>query len=333
MKAMVIEGFGGIDAFKEREMPKPDLMPGHVLIRVAATSVNPLDFKIRAGALEPITHPFPAILHGDVAGVVTDVGEGVSKFKVGDEVYGCAGGVASYQGALAEYMLVDADFLAHKPKKLTMREAASLPLVAITAWQALIDRAKLKPGQKVLIHAGAGGVGHIAIQLAKWRGATVFTTVSTEEKGSIARDLGADELIFYKRESVQEYLQRCTEGGGFDVVFDTLGGDTLDASMQAISHFGQVVSILGETSHDLRPLFMKNGTLHMVLMLAPLLSGYGRPAQGKIMEQVSELVDRGVVRPLLDKHDFTFTQAGKAHAYLESGKAVGKIVLSSPWHE
>ncbi len=333
MKAVVIEAFGGIDVFKVRDMPKPELLPGHVLVRVSATSVNPLDFKIRSGTLEPISHPFPAILHGDVAGVVSDVGEGVSQFKVGDEVYGCAGGVASYQGALAEYMLADTDLLAHKPKKLTMRQAAAIPLVAITAWEALIDRAKLKAGQKVLIHAGTGGVGHMAIQLAKWRGANVFTSVSTEDKGAIARGLGADELIFYKKESVEEYLQRCTGGAGFDVIFDTIGGVNLDVSMQVLAHHGQVISIQGDTTHDLTPLFMKNGTLHMVLMLAPLLSGYGRSTHGKIMEKVSELVDHGLIRPLLDEHAFNFTQAGKAHALLESGKALGKIVLSSPWHE
>lgn len=330
---MVIEKFGGADAFHEREVPNPILKPGHVLIRVAATSVNPLDCKVRSGFFHPITHPFPAILHGDVAGTVSAVGGGVSKFKVGDEVYGCAGGIGSYQGSLAEFMLADADLLAHKPKKLTMRQAAALPLVAITAWEALIDRAKIREGQNVLIHAGTGGVGHIAIQLAKWKKAKVYTTVSSEEKGSMAKSLGADELIFYKKESVEEYLQRCTGGAGFDVVFDTLGNATLDASMQAISHFGHVVSILGGSTHDLTPLFRKNGTLHMVIMLAPLLSGAGRSAQGKILETVAELADRGLIRPLLDAHVFNFTQVGKAHGHLESGKAVGKIVLSSPWIE
>lgn len=332
MKTMVIEKFGGTDAFHEREMPKPALMSGHMLVQVAATSINPLDVKMRSGGFQPITHPFPAILHGDVAGVVVGLGEGVSKFKVGDEVYGCAGGVASYQGALAEYMLVDADFMAHKPKKLNMSQAAALPLVAITAWEALFDRAKLREGQRVLIHGGTGGVGHVAIQLAKWRGAKVFTTVSSEEKGAIAKKLGADELIFYRQESVPDYVERCTGGQGFDVVFDTLGGSTLDASMQALAHFGQVASILGGSTHDLTPLFMKNGTLHMVIMLAPLLSGYGRSQHGKIMEKVAELVDLDKIHPLLDEHKFSFTQVGKAHERLESGKAVGKVILTSPWH-
>ncbi len=329
---MVIEKFGGVEVFHEREAPKPAVKAGHVLVKVAATSVNPLDAKMRQGYFQPITHPFPAILHGDVAGVVADVGEGVSRWEVSDEVYGCAGGVGSYQGALAEYMLVDAELLAHKPKKLPMRGAAALPLVAITAWEALIDRAKIREGQNVLIHGGVGGVGHIAIQLAKWKGAKVFTTVSSEEKGAIAKDLGADELIYYKKEPVEEYLQRCTGGAGFDVVFDTLGGATLDVSMQAIAHFGQVVSILGGSTHDLSPLFKKNGTLHMVVMLAPLLSGNGRAAHGKILETVADLVNRGVIRPLVDERDFSFRQVGEAHGRLESGKALGKVVLSSPWH-
>ncbi len=327
---MVIESFGGIDAFKEREMPNPALKPGHVLVQVGATSVNPLDVKVRAGGFQPITHPFPAILHGDVAGRVSALGNGVTKFKVGDEVYGCAGGIGGYQGALAEFMLADADLLAHKPKKLTVSQAAALPLVAITAWEALIDRAKIKEGQKVLIHGGAGGVGHVAIQLAKWQGAKVYTTVSSDGKGALVKNLGA-ETIFYKKETLPDYLERCTGDKGFDMVFDTLGNATLDASMQAVAHFGQVVSILGGSTHDLTPLFKKNGTLHMVIMLAPLLSGFGRKAHGKILEIVADLVDRGLIRPHLDERSFTFNQVGQSHELLESGKAVGKIVLNSPW--
>lgn len=331
MKAIVIDTFGGPEVFKEQEVPNPDLLPGHVLIRVAATSVNPLDYKIRAGVFQAFTPPFPATLHGDVAGVVVAVGEGVTQYRIGDEVYGCAGGVAATQGALAEFMVADAHLLSHKPKALTMEEAASLPLVIITAWEALIDRIKVQKGQTVLIHGGTGGVGHVAIQLAKWCGAKVFTTVSSEEKGAIAKDLGADEVIYYKEEAVVDYVQRCTGGAGFDVVFDTIGGGNIDASLQAMANFGHVASILADSTHDLTPLFLKNGTFHAVIMLYPLLSGKGRAAHGEIMKKTAALVDQGILRPLIDKQQFTFAKTGKAHERLESGNAIGKVVLSTHW--
>lgn len=331
MKAVIMEEFGGPEVFKEREMPKPDLQPGHVLIHVAATSVNPLDYKIRQGIFKGFTPAFPAILHGDVAGIIVAVGEGVTNFRIGDQVYGCAGGVATYPGALAEYMIADARLLGHKPKKLTMAEAAALPLVVITAWEGLIDRARVRSGQTVLVHAGVGGVGHVAIQLAKSRGAKVFTTVSSEEKGILAKSFGADGVINYKEESVSDYVNRCTGGAGFDIVFDTVGGTTLDDSLQAIAHFGQVITILAASTHDMTPLFLKNGTLHAVIMLSPLLSGHGREAHGKIMEEAASLVDKGLLKPLIDKETFSFDQVSRAHERLESGKAFGKIVLTSPW--
>ncbi len=182
MKAQIIQSFGDPSVFQFKEISKPELIPGHVLIQVKASSVNPIDTKVRAGAVPAVAPEFPAVLHGDVAGLVSAVGEGVTEFKVGDEVFGCAGGFKGTGGALAEFMLADADLLAHKPVNLTMEEAAALPLVAITAWEALFNRANLVPGQDILIHAATGGVGHIAIQLAKWGGATVYTTASSQEK-------------------------------------------------------------------------------------------------------------------------------------------------------
>ncbi len=174
------------------------MLPGHVLIRVAATSVNPVDFKIRAGVVKDIAPDFPAVLHGDVAGVIEVVGEGVNAFKPGEEVYACAGGVKGLGGALAEFLLADATLVARKPKSLSMREAAALPLVSITAWEGLIDRAKVQAGQNVLVYGATGGVGHIAIQLASWAGAKVFATASSDEKMASARELGADVVINYR---------------------------------------------------------------------------------------------------------------------------------------
>lgn len=332
MKAMVIEAYGGFEVFKCKDLPDPAAPPpGHLLLRVEGTSVNPLDYKIRKGFFKQFTPTFPAVLHGDVAGIVTAVGEGVTEFQVGDQVYGCAGGVGNYPGALAEYMLVDASLVAHKPKTLNMEESAALPLVAITAWEALIDRLKIGVGQTLLIHAGTGGVGHIALQLAKTRGAKVAVTVSSKEKAALAIELGADDLILYKNERVDDYVKRITNGRGFDFIFDTIGGSTLDASFAALAPFGQIATIAAAASHDLTPLFVKNGTLHMVIMLAPLLSGQGRAEHGKILREVAKLADEGLLRPLIDKERFTFRDVGKAHERLESGQAIGKVVLSPSW--
>ncbi|BCJ85648.1 hypothetical protein skT53_06330 [Effusibacillus dendaii] len=214
------------------EVPKPEVIPGHVLIRVAASSVNPIDIKIRQGFVKGVAPDFPAILHGDVAGVVEEVGEGVTTFRPGDEVYACAGGFKGTGGARADYMLADAALVARKPRSLTMREAAAFPLVSITAWQALIDRDNVRPGQNVLIHAATGGVGHIGIQLAKWAGATVYTTGSSKDKLQTGKELGADFGIKYREETVEEYVKKYTNGNGFDVVFDTVGGDNLDRCYQ-----------------------------------------------------------------------------------------------------
>src|SRR6185437_4675624 len=201
MKAMVIEQFGDASVFKQADVVKPQPQANQILIKVAASSVNPLDFKIRNNTLGQISPTFPAVLHGDVAGTVTQIGSNVTQFKVGDEVYGCAGGVINLPGALAEFMVADVDLLAHKPKSLDMAEAAALPLVSLTAWEALIRLANIQSQQSILIHAGAGGVGHIAIQLAKWRQAQVFTTCSSLEKSTLTKQLGADCVINYHRNS------------------------------------------------------------------------------------------------------------------------------------
>lgn len=326
MRAQVITRYGGPEVFETQDVPVPDLKPGHVLIRCAASSVNPVDTKIRAGM--PAFKPdVPAILHGDVAGVVEAVGGGGDAFKPGDEVYACAGGVKGMAGALAEFMLADADLVALKPASLSMAEAAALPLVTITAWEALIDRARVQPGDKVLIHAGAGGVGHVAVQIAKAAGAIVHATVSTPEKQAIARELGADHVIDYRSVPVADYVAQYTGGKGFDVVFDTVGGGNIDHSFEAVRALGQVVLIAARTSHDLSPLHSKGVSLHVVLMLLPMLLGRGVARHGDILRRAADLVANGRLRPLIDPRRFAFEQVGEAHALLESGKAVGKVVL------
>jgi NADPH:quinone reductase len=337
MQAQVITQFGSPTVFEAADVPTPQVQPNHVLIRVLATSINPVDYKIRQGAVPDIAPDFPAVLHGDVAGVVAAVGEGVTTFQPGDEVYACAGGVKGLGGALAEYMLADVNLVAHKPESLTMVEAAALPLVSITAWEGLIDRAQVQPGQKVLVYGATGGVGHIGVQLAKWAGATVYALVSSEEKAAIARKLGADFTINYRQQPIEEFVAEHTDGQGFDVVFDTVGNDNLQNAFKAAKFHGIVVSTVSLSQQDLTLLHAKGLTLHLVYMLIPLLHGVGRlplrgtakqSRHGEILTQLAQLVDAGQVRPLLDAKVFKFSEVAEAHRRAESGQAIGKVVLS-----
>lgn len=328
MKAQVIQSFGGCDVFELVDVPKPQVKEGYVLIRVEATSVNPVDCKVRSGIHKEIAPHSPSILHSDVAGVIEEVGAGVSEFAVGDEIYGCAGGFLSEQGALAEWMIADARLIAKKPKSLSMLETAALPLVAITAWEALFEKVHLTFGQKVLIHAGTGGVGHIAVQLARWAGADVYATVSSEEKAELAKSLGANDTIDYNKESVAEYVSRCTQGQGFDVIFDTVGGENLKKSIEAVNMYGNIVCISARSTYELAPLQAKSASLHTVFMLLPLLFNVQRERHGAILRHVATLVDNGYLRPLIDPYQFSLADVGKAHAHLETGKAVGKVVVA-----
>lgn len=331
MHAMAISRFGDPSVFSLAEIPTPVPGPGQLLIRVAASSVNPLDFKIRAGLLPALAPAFPAVLHGDVAGTVEALGPGVSTFSPGDKVYACAGGIVGHGGALAEFMLADADLVAQAPRSLSLQHAGVLPLAVITAWEALVDRVNIQPGQHVLIHAGVGGVGHLAVQLAKLRGAFVYTTVSSDEKATLARALGADVTINYRTTSVADYVAQYTAGKGFDVVLDTVGGEALSASFAAVKTAGTVVTIAARSTQDLSPLHAKGATLHVVLMLLPMLTSHNRAHHGHILRSVAALVDAGRLRPLIHAQAFSFLDVAQAHATLERGVAIGKISLTSPW--
>lgn len=324
MKAQVLTKFGGAENFQLQDIPKPELKPGYVLVKQAATSINPIDIKIREGL--PIGPAMPAVLGADVAGRVEAVGAGVLDFSLGDAVYGFAGGAKGQGGALAEYILADARLLAPKPKKLTFREAAALPLVTITAWDAW-ERSQLFVGQHVLVHGGIGGVGHVAIQLAKAMGARVSTTVSGYEGAKKATSLGADEAIDYHKESVAAYVERLTNGQGFDVVFDTIGGDNLSNSFVAAKVNGQVVTTNARTTQDLSELHAKALSFHVVFALLPMLTGIGRDRHGRILRSAARLVDEGKLWPLIDVRSFTLATAPDAHRLLESGKAQGKILV------
>ncbi|MEK5233809.1 zinc-dependent alcohol dehydrogenase family protein [Lysinibacillus sp. FSL K6-0232] len=332
MKSQIIQSFGKPSVFQLEDISKPSLKPGHVLLEVKASSVNPIDTKVRAGVVPAVAPEFPAVLHGDVAGIVCAIGEGVTKFTIGDEVYGCAGGFkGTFGGALAEFMLADADLLAHKPKNLTMEEAAALPLVSITAWEALFNRARLTSDQNILIHGATGGVGHVAIQLAKWVGANVYTTASSKKKLEIAMDLGADVAINYREESVQDYVQKYTDGKGFDVVFDTVGGENLDRSFEAAAVHGTVAAIAARSTHDLSPVHSKGLSLHVTFMLLKILNPDMHKDYGEILQRITNVVEEGKLRPLVDSTIFTFDEVAEAHRYLESGEALGKVVLRNNW--
>lgn len=332
MTVWALRAFGPAEGFERMEVAMPALRPGHVLIRVAATSVNPADIKIRDGRSAGLAPPAPMVLHMDVAGTVVAVADDVDTLVPGDEVYGCAGGVRGIPGALADYMLADARLLAPRPRTLTLREAAALPLVALSAWEGLRWKARVAPGDRVLVHGGTGGVGHMAVQLAKADGAEVTATVSSEAKGRIARTLGATHVLDRRAGSVEDHVARLTAGRGFDTVVDTVGGEVLSASFAAARPNGTVVSFMTRGKIDLTPTLTRALTLHTVFMLLPLLDGQQRERHGKMLREVAEMVDAGHLRPLLHPTTFSFDDVGQAHRLVESGAHVGKVVLAHPDH-
>ncbi|SFG84371.1 zinc-dependent alcohol dehydrogenase family protein [Neptunomonas qingdaonensis] len=326
MKAMIIREFGGPEVFELSDIPTPEVKPGQVLVRIAATSVNTVDTMIRLMGKElPISPNPPAVLGMDFAGTVEAVGEGVSGFSVGDEVYGCAGGLGELQGAMAEYMAADARLIALKPKNLSMREAAALPLVGITAYEGLI-RAGISKGHRVLVHGGSGGVGHVALQLARHFGADVYATGGGDKQLALIEELGA-KGINYKTESVADYVTEYTAGAGFDVVFDSVGGANIANSFEAAALNGQVATTVAMVELDLSVAHFKGLSLHVVFMLIPMIHDHGRKAHGHILSEIAKIAEAGNLRPVLDEQRFTLTEAGLAHARLSSGQAMGKVVI------
>lgn len=312
--------------FSAHALPRPVPRAGEVLVRIHASGVNLLDTKIRAGRATHARHPLPAVLGMDLAGTVEAVGEGVASFHVGDEVYGFTGGIGGVQGSLAEYAAVDAKLIARKPDNLTMREAAALPLVFITAWEGLVDRANVRSGQKVLVHGGAGGVGHVAVQLARARGAEVFAT-GTPSQADYIRSIDATPIDF-ETTPVETYVDRYTGGQGFDVVFDTVGGPVLDASFGAARRYtGHVVTSLGWGTHSLASLSFRGATYSGVFTLLPILTGEFREHHGEILAEATALAEAGLLKPLLDPMRFALDAVDAAHARVASGSARGKVVV------
>ena len=321
--ALVLHHHNGPLDWMKISRPRP--AAGEVLVRIAASGLNPLDTKIRAGAAAHAKHLLPLVLGIDMAGVVEQVGSGVKDFKVGDEVYGMTGGVGGIQGSLAQYAAVDAALLALKPANLSLREAAALPLAFITAYSGIVDRAHVLSGQTVLVQGGAGGVGHVAVQLAAALGAQVFATASERDAGLLGR-LGSIS-IDYRAQSVEQYVASATQGEGFDVVVDTVGGATLDASFAAVKHFGHVVSALGWGTHALAPLSFREASYSGVFTLYPLLTGTHRAHHGDILREATRLAEAGKLVPVLDPRRFDLRSAEQAYEAITGGTARGKIVV------
>ena len=327
MKAMTLKSYGANSAFELAEVSDPVASPGHVVVKVAATSVNTIDTMIRnMGPELPLSPALPAILGMDFAGTVTAVGTGVTDFAVGDEVYGCAGGLMALQGALAEYINADARLIAHKPKSLSMAEAAALPLVGITAYEGL-TRAGVRAGQNVLVQGGAGGVGHVAVQLAKHFGAKVSATGTGAAQLTLMQELGATPIDFMSQK-IEDYVAEQTGGAGFDVVFDTVGGANMANSFAAAKLNGHVSTTVALLELDLTAAHFKGLSLHVIFMLLPMLHDIGREAHGAILKTLADLADAGELKPVLDTQSFGFDQVGDAYARLASGQALGKVVVS-----
>jgi NADPH:quinone reductase-like Zn-dependent oxidoreductase len=330
MKAFVVDRYKSKDAARLREMPEPEVRDDDVLVQVHAAGVNQLDSKIRDGEFKVILpYRLPLILGNDVAGVVLRVGSSVQRFKSGDEVY--ARPHHARIGTFAERIAMNEADVALKPKNLTMEDAASIPLVGLTAWQVLIDRANLTKGQKVLIHAGSGGVGTFAIQLAKHIGATVATTTSAANV-DLVKSLGADLVIDYKNQDFEKVLT------GYDVVLNSLGKDTLEKSLEVLKPGGRLISISGPPDVAFGKEHGSSWFLRQVMRL--LSFGIRRKAKrrgvsysflfmranGQQLSKITSLIESGIIRPVIDRI-FPFEAINEALAYLETGRARGKVVI------
>ncbi len=331
MKAILATAPGGTDVLQLRDIPTPELpTPHHLRVRLAAAGVNPVDTKLRA---KPAYHPdkLPAILGCDGAGIVEEIGSAVTRFKVGDEVYFCNGGIGDEPGNYAEYTTLHEEYCAAKPANLSLQDAAALPLVLITAWEALVERANLQRGQTILIHAAAGGVGHVALQLAHHLGAHIVVTVGDDRKAGLVRGLYADKIINYKEQDFVKETLDCTQGKGVDVVFDTVGGETYLRSLNAARIGGKVVSLLATplAAADVQLARLRNLSLGFELMLTPQALNLHdeRVRQRKILEEGAKLVEAGQLGVLVT-HRLPLEQAAEAHRLIEAGGMIGKVILT-----
>ena len=329
MKAILMTAIGDPDVLKLQDIKEPEISEAtQIKVKLEAAGVNPVDTKIRRNGVF-YDHALPAVLGCDGAGVVVETGKEVSQFKVGDKVWFCHGGLGREQGNYAEYTVIDQRWVSLSPKTFSFIEAAASPLVLITAWGALFDRGGLQEGQTVLIHAGAGGVGHVAIQLAKSKGAKVITTVSSGEKAEFVKRLGADEAIIYTPNGFANAVNELTGGKGADLVFDTVGAAVFKESIEVTAHFGRLVTLLDPGELNLGEARMRNLLIGFELMLTPMLRDLpeARDKQVETLNQCAQWADKGLLKPHISQQ-FSLKDAAVAHKLIEAGHTSGKIVLS-----
>lgn len=330
MKAMQMKTAGEAEVLELADVPIPALAGAHdMLVRVRAAGVNPLDTKIRKLHFY-YPQNLPVILGCDAAGTVEAIGTDVTRFRPGDDVYFFNNGLGDAPGSYAQYTIVDEMYAAKKPARLSMVEAAAVPLVLITAWEALVDRSMLERGERVLVQGGAGGVGHLAVQLARHRGARVAATVSDEAKARVVHDLGAEVAINYRERNFVEDVQSWTLGRGADVVFDTVGGRTFCDSFAALRLYGRIATLLSTPCElaDVNQARMRNLRVGYVQMTAPSYLGNvdARIAQTRILEHGAQLFDEGALKIVVSSV-MPLQQAAAAHRLVEQGHTCGKVVL------
>jgi NADPH2:quinone reductase len=327
MKAIVMTQTGLPDLLELRDIPEPAITkPTQIKVRLRAAGVNPVDTKIRRNG---VFYPdgLPAILGCDGAGEVVETGSAASRFRPGDRVWFCNGGLGGDPGNYAEYTVLDERWAAPSPKTLDFEQAAG-PLVLITAWGMLYDRGRLQPGQTVLIHAAAGGVGHVAVQLAKLRGARVLATVGSAENAELARQWGADEVINYREQDFVEAVNALTSGKGADLVAEMVNPKVFARSIECTAHFGDLVTLLDPGQTSLKEARMRNLRIGFELMLTPMLRNLdaAREHHVDILKQCGEWIDQGRLRIHVSQV-LPLEKAAAAHIQLETGHTVGKVVL------
>jgi len=329
MKAILMTAAGGPEVLSLQDIDEPQIAaPTDIKVKLHAAGVNPIDTKVRRrGVFYP--NPLPAVLGCDGAGEVVAVGAAVERFKAGDKVWFCHGGLGREQGNYAEFTVLDQRWAGLMPKTLAFAEAAAAPLVLITAWGALFERGGLRAGQTVLIHAGAGGVGHVAIQLAKLKGARVITTVSSEQKAEFVRALGADDVINYRENGFAETVKALTAGKGCDLVFDTVGPAVFEQSIPVTAHFGRLVTILDPGALDWSEARMRNLLIGFELMLTPMLRDLheARDKHLDMLNQCATGFDQGRLKIHVGAQ-LPLADAAAAHRRIEDGHTQGKIVLT-----
>jgi NADPH2:quinone reductase len=331
MKALLMTSAGSPEVLALYDIEKPELRsPHHLRIKLAAAGVNPLDTKLRSKPAYYLDK-LPAILGCDGAGVVEKIGSSVTRFKVGDTVYFNNGGIGDEPGCYAEFTTLHEEYCAASPANVSLQDGAALPLVMLTAWEALIERVNLQAGQTILIHAAAGGVGHIAVQLAHHLGARVAVTVSNEKKAGLAQGLDAEKIINYKEQDFVAEAMDWTEGKGVDVVFDTVGGDTFLRSLNAVRVGGKVVSLLATplAVADVQLARLRNLSLCYELMLTPQVMKLHeeRIRQRKILEHCTQLIEDGKIGVLVS-YALPLAEVQQAHRLIEEGNTMGKIILT-----